>query len=167
MATVFRKENIEFEQDSITIEHFRLFTATPRLSEVVDSKNLKFDIRLLHPGEFSFPYHFHRHAEELIMITSGCMTLRTEKGLEIMKAGDLVFFEMGKTGVHQFHNHSTEDCTYLDIRTFLGVDICEYPDTGKVNIIPPYEVFYKDSTVDYYEREENIQNKWDELKPKI
>jgi uncharacterized cupin superfamily protein len=164
MATVFRKEDIKFQQDKITIESFRLFTAQPRLSETVDSKNLKFDLRLLHPGEFSFPYHFHRHAEELIMITSGSMTLRTEKGLEIMKTGDLVFFEMGKEGAHQFHNHTDQDCTYLDICTFLGVDVCEYPDTGKVNIIPPYEVFYKNSTIDYYEGEENILNLWNELK---
>jgi len=164
MATIIRKKDLEFKEDAITIEHFRLFTAEPRLSEITDSKNLKFDIRLLHPGEFSFPYHFHRHAEELMMVISGSMTLRTETGFEIMTAGDLVFFEMGKTGAHQFHNHTSEDCTYLDIRTFLGVDVCEYPDTGKVNIIPPLEIFYKNTTVDYYEGEENIRDKWDEMK---
>ena len=164
MATIFRNKDIKFKEDAITIEHFRLFTATPRLSETVDSKNLKFDIRLLHPGEFSFPYHFHRHAEELIMILTGSMTLRTETGFEIMNAGDLVFFEMGKAGAHQFQNHTSEDCTYLDIRTFLNVDVCEYPDTGKVNIIPPYDIFYKNTAVDYYEGEENILSKWNELK---
>lgn len=167
MATLFRKQNIEYKEDPKTIEHFRLFTATPRLSQLVDSNNLMFDMRQLNPDEYSFPYHFHRHAEELIMITSGCMTLRTEEGFEVMTIGDIVFFEMGKSGAHQFHNHTSEPCTYLDIRTFLGVDVCEYPDTGKVNIIPPYELFYKTSTVDYYDGEEKVTEVWKELNKKL
>ena len=93
MATIFKSDNIEFKEDQKVIDHYRLHTATPRLFKEVDSKNLIFDMRLLNPGQFSFPYHFHRHAEELIMIISGTMTLRTPKGLDIMSKGDIVFFE--------------------------------------------------------------------------
>jgi uncharacterized cupin superfamily protein len=164
MATIFRSENIEFKEDQKVIDNFRLHTATPRLFKEADSKNLIFDIRLLNPGQFSFPYHFHRHAEELIMIISGTMTLRTQKGLDIMSKGDIVFFEMGESSAHQFYNHSEEPCTYLDIRTLFGVDICEYPDSGKINIIPSIEIFDKDSKVEYFKGEENILEKWDELK---
>ena len=52
------------------------------------------------------------------MIISGCATLRTPNGLEIVKSGDLIFFEKGKTGAHQLYNHTTETCIYLDIRTY-------------------------------------------------
>jgi uncharacterized cupin superfamily protein len=46
------------------------------------------------------------------------MTLRTPDGLEALTTGDVVFFEMGESGAHQFYNHSLEPCTYLDIRTY-------------------------------------------------
>jgi uncharacterized cupin superfamily protein len=92
------------------------------------------------------------------------MTLRTPNGLEIVTTGDIVFFEMGETGAHQFYNHTTEPCTYLDIRTFVGMDVCDYPDTGKILIAPSLEVFSKEAKSGYFEGEENILGKWDELK---
>lgn len=92
------------------------------------------------------------------------MTLRSPRGLEIMEAGDIVFFEMGESGAHQFYNHGTEPCTYLDIRTFYGIDVCEYPDSGKINILPAMDIFEKSSKVGYFKGEEHIPEKWEELK---
>jgi uncharacterized cupin superfamily protein len=159
MATIFKNDKIEFKEDPNKIDNYRLLTASPRLASVVNSKNLIFDLRLLNPGQFSFPYHFHRNAEELIMVISGSMTMRSPDGFQIMTKGDIVFFEMGETGAHQFFNHSTEPCTYLDIRTLIGIDVCEYPDSGKINVIPYYEVFEKRSKVEYFKGEENIFGK--------
>jgi hypothetical protein len=50
----------------------------------------------------------------------------------------------------------------LDLRTTCSIDICEYPDSGKVNILPYNEVFEGSSKVDYYKGEENPANKWPE-----
>ena len=58
--------------------------------------------------------------------------------------------------VHQFYNHGTEPCIYLDVRTDLGIDIIEYPDSGKTNILPEREIYDKDSKVPYYKGEGNI-----------
>ena len=164
MATIFKSDKIEFKADLNKIDNFRLFTASPRLSTSVNSKNLIFDLRLLNPGQFSFPYHFHRNAEELMMVISGSMTLRSPGGLEIVTKGDIIFIEMGETGAHQFYNHSLEPCSYLDVRTLYGIDVVEYPDSGKINIIPPIEVFEKKSRVDYFKGEEDVVKKWEELK---
>jgi uncharacterized cupin superfamily protein len=71
---------------------------------------------------------------------------------------------MGETGAHQFFNHNDEPCTYLDIRTLIGIDVVEYPDSGKINVMPGFEVFEKSSRVDYFKGEENILEKWNELK---
>ena len=98
------------------------------------------------------------------MVISGSMTLRTPKELEIVTSGDIVFFEMGETGAHQFYNHGTEPCTYLDVRTFVGTDIAEYPDSGKILVVPSYEIFKKESDQNYFAGDENIFKKWDELK---
>jgi uncharacterized cupin superfamily protein len=164
MATIFKNEKIEFKEDPNKIDNFRLFTASPRLASVVNSKNLIFDLRLLNPEQFSFPYHFHRNAEELMMVISGSMTMRSPDGFEIVNKGDIVFIEMGETGAHQFYNHTTEPCTYLDIRTLFGIDVVEYPDSEKINIIPPYEIFEKKSRVNYFKGEEDVAKKWKELK---
>jgi len=166
MATIFKNETLDFKEDPGKIDNFRLFSATPRLSAAVKSKNLVFDMRQLNPGQFSFPYHFHRNAEELMMITEGSMTLRTPDGLEIVGKGDIVFIEMGESGAHQFYNHGTELCKYLDIRTIYGIDVVEYPDSEKVNILPEIEVFEKSSRVKYFKGEENIAGIWKGLNKK-
>lgn len=164
MTKIFKRNAIEFKEDPKKIDNYRLFTANPRLSTVTNSKNLVFDLRMLNPGQFSFPYHFHRNAEELMMVISGSMTLRSETGFEILSEGDIVFCEKGESGVHQFYNHSSEPCTYLDVRTFLGIDVTEYPDSGKINILPEYEIFEKESIVGYFKGEEKVAEKWNELK---
>jgi len=164
MATILKSENREFKEDPRKIDQFRLFSDVSRVKNGVKPQNLNFDLRLLNPGQFSAPYHFHRNAEELFMVLSGSMTLRTPNGLEIVNQGDLVFFEMGETGAHQFFNHDTEPCTYLDIRTFVGMDVCEYPDSGKILLAPSLEVFEKESKVAYFKGEENILETWNKLK---
>jgi uncharacterized cupin superfamily protein len=97
------------------------------------------------------------------MVISGSMTLRSPNGLEIVKTGDMVFFEMGETGAHQFFNHGSEPCTYLDVRSFIGYDVCEYPDTGKILLAPSMEIYAKESKVGYFKGEENILEKWNEI----
>ena len=166
MATVFKHKDIRFEKDAGRIEHYRMLTSSPRFASVVNPENLFFDLRLLEPGQFSYPYHFHMHAEELMMVISGSMTLRSEEGLEVLNQGDLVFFEMGKSGAHQFHNHTEEPCKYLDIRTFTGADVCEYPDSGKINIIPAMEIFEAGTKVEYFKGEEDVVEKWSILRKK-
>jgi uncharacterized cupin superfamily protein len=166
MATIFKNDKNEFREDSGKIDNFRLFSAYPRLYTVANPKNLIFDLRQLNPGQFSFPYHFHRNAEELMMITAGSMTLRTPDGLEIVGKGDIIFIEMGEAGAHQFYNHTAEPCTYLDIRTLFGMDIVEYPDSGKVNILPAYEIYEKSTRVDYFKGEEDVKEIWEDLQNK-
>lgn len=163
MATILKSEEREFKEDSNKIDNFRLFSDISRIKKRVNPENLNFDLRQLNPDQYCAAYHFHRYAEELFMILSGSATLRTPKGLEVVTNGDLIFFEKGETGAHQLYNHTTEPCIYLDIRTFIGHDICEYPDSNKIFLVPSYEIFNKDTQVNYFDGEENIQEKWKEL----
>jgi uncharacterized cupin superfamily protein len=71
---------------------------------------------------------------------------------------------MGEKGAHQFFNHTEVPCTYLDIRTLLTIDVVEYPDSGKINILPQAEVFEKKSRTTYFKGEDTISEKWKELK---
>ncbi|MBN2598167.1 MAG: cupin domain-containing protein [Marinifilaceae bacterium] len=163
MATVLKSEQREFQENPNKIDNYRIFTDASRNRLGIKPENLNFDLRQLNPDQYSTPYHFHRYAEELFMIISGSATLRTPKGLEIVTSGDLIFFERGETGAHQLYNHTNEACIFLDIRTYLGYDIAEYPDSDKILIAPSFEIFNKGSQASYFDGEINIKEKWEQI----
>lgn len=159
MAKVFKQKDLILKERKSPVEEF-IWHSTTNLSEVANSKNLCFDVRVLDPGKYSYPYHFHRNAEELFVILSGNATLRTPDGFQELSESDIVFFESGSSGAHQIYNHTEFPCKYLDIRTFSGMDVCEYPDSGKVNILPEHELYQIADRVDYYKGEDKISEKW-------
>jgi uncharacterized cupin superfamily protein len=166
MATILKSSQREFKEDPNKIDPFRIFSDTSIAKSGIKPENLNFDLRQLNPGQYCAAYHFHRYAEELFVLISGAATLRTPKGLEIVESGDLIFFEKGETGAHQMFNHTATPCVYLDVRTFIGFDVCEYPDSKKVFLVPSYEIFDKDAQLNYFDGEENVQEKWKEIKDK-
>ena len=161
MPTVFHMQELDFEANKSRLPEFA-WHSSPRLAKLAGAEQIEFDIRSLDPDRFSFPYHFHRAAEELFLILSGEATLRSPEGFQGLAAGDLVFFEQGDTGAHQLYNHSDAPCVYLDIRTTVGIDVCEYPDSGKLAILPQLEVFESGSRVSYYQGEEKVAARWPE-----
>jgi uncharacterized cupin superfamily protein len=163
MATILRSDQREFQESPNKIDNYRIFTDISRLKKGIRPENLNFDLRQLNPDQYSSPYHFHRYAEELFMILSGSATLRTPMGLEIVNSEDLVFFEKGEKGAHQLYNHTNENCVYLDIRTYIGYDVAEFPDSNKILLAPSYEIFNKDSVVNYFDGEKNIKDKWKQI----
>jgi len=159
MPKVFRKQDLKYEKKKCRIPDFE-WHMSPRLGKLANSKHLEFYIASLDPGKYSFPYHFHHAAEELFMIISGEATLRMPEGFEKVAEGDIIFFEEGPASAHQLYNHSNSPCVYLDLRTTFGIDVCEYPDSGKINILPFMQVFEKSSKVDYYKGENNPKENW-------
>jgi uncharacterized cupin superfamily protein len=159
MAKIFNAKSVSFEKREARIREFS-WNTSPRLAELSNAKQFQFDIRSLDPGRFSFPYHFHRAAEEIFVILSGEATLRSPEGFKKVSEGDVVFFEEGAKGAHQLYNHNDSPCIYLDVRTTIGIDVCEYPDSGKLNILPHMQVFESSSSVDYYKGEEDVAEKW-------
>ncbi len=159
MAHIYKSEDVIFEPKTSPIPEFSWHTS-PKLSEIAQSKHLHFDMRQLDPDKYSYPYHFHRNSEEIFIILSGKAMLRTPKGYEELVKGDMVFFELGPSGAHQLYNHTLEHCTYIDIRTEAGIDICEYPDSGKVNILPALEIYETKDKVNYFKGESNVKDKW-------
>jgi uncharacterized cupin superfamily protein len=166
MATILKSNQREFQESPNKIDNYRIFTDVSRMKKGLNPENLNFDLRQLNPDQYSAPYHFHRYAEELFMIISGSATLRTPKGLEIVNDGDLIFFEKGETGAHQLYNHTTMTCVYLDIRTYFGYDVAEYPDSDKILLAPSFEIFNKDSQASYFDGEKNIKDKWKQIENK-
>ncbi len=161
MPLIHKLSEIELEKNPSPIPDFA-WTASQPLEDLSNSKYLHFDVKSLLPGKFSYPYHFHRNAEELFIILNGEATLRSPEGYETISKGDIVFFEEGPSGTHQLYNHSDAPFLYIDLRTKANVDVCEYPDSEKICILPALDVFEKDSRVPYYTGEESVRNKWPE-----
>jgi uncharacterized cupin superfamily protein len=94
------------------------------------------------------------------MLEDEILKLRSPEGFQKISEGDIVYFEEGASAAHQLYNHGDVPCIYLDVRTTIGIDVCEYPDSGKVNILP-YEnnIFESSSAVNYYKGEEGALEK--------
>lgn len=159
MPKVFHWQDLRFEKRKSRIPEFE-WHMSPRLATLVNSKYLEFYIVSLDSGKSSFPYHFHWASEELFMILSGEATLRSPEGFQKVVQGDIVFFDEGPSSAHQLYNHGDSPCVYPDLRTTFSIDVCEYPDSGKVNILPFLEVFERSSKVDYYKGEKNMARRW-------
>ena len=159
MAKIFKPSDLSYEEKAGGPKQFTWHTSQ-KLTELSSAKNLKFDVRMLDPGKFSYPYHYHRNAEEMFVILSGKAMLRTPEGFFELEPEDIVYFEAGPQGAHQLYNHMSEICRYLDLRTFFGLDVCEYPDTNKINILPEQEVYQKKDRVDYFQGEERPEDRW-------
>jgi glyoxylate utilization-related uncharacterized protein len=92
MPLIHRLSEIELKENNSPIPHFSWKSSLP-LEEISKSKYLHFDIKSLFPGKFSYPYHFHRNAEELFIILEGEATLRSPEGYQTISKGDIIFFE--------------------------------------------------------------------------
>jgi uncharacterized cupin superfamily protein len=166
MTKIFKAAERRFEENPSRKDGFSLMTDAAIMAgmaavrgtetgatDVLGRGSLNFDVRRLPPGELSSLYHFHRHAEELFMIIEGAATLRTPDGLQILQTGDIAFFGTGADGAHQLYNHAAVPCVYLDVRTFPGADIAEYPDSGRLLVVPTMERFDKAASTGYFDGE--------------
>ena len=64
-------------------------------------------------------------------------------------------YPAGPTGVHKFSNNSSADCVLLAGGEQLDDDVCEYPDSDKVNVLalPGERIFRRPDGVGYWEGE--------------
>lgn len=159
MPVVHTLSKLELRENKSPLSDFSWKASRP-LEAVSRSKYLHFDIKSLFPGKFSYPYHLHRNAEELFVILEGEATLRSKEGYQTISKGDIIFFEEGPEGAHQLYNHSDDPLIYLDLRTRANIDVCEYPDSGKINILPAFDIFEQETKVSYYKGEEKVRDKW-------
>lgn len=75
---------------------------------------------------------------------------------------NVIFMEMGNSGAHQLYNNKKDPFVYLDIRIKTDVDIVDYPDSNKVNILPYMDIFKLKDKVGYFEGETEVKRYWPE-----
>jgi len=96
-----------------------------------DAANLtQFGVNLLRlpPGTWSSQRHWHTEADEFIYVLSGQVTLLTDEGPEVLKAGDAAGFKAGDTNGHCLQNCSSGEALVLEVGTRIDSDAGHYPD---------------------------------------
>ncbi|HEY1615447.1 MAG TPA: cupin domain-containing protein [Rhizomicrobium sp.] len=93
-----------------------------------------FGVNLLHlpPGAWSSQRHWHSAEDEFVYVLSGEVTLVSDRGEEILRAGDCAAFPKGAPDGHHLINKSAAAVTVLEIGTRATNDDCDYPDIDMI-----------------------------------
>ncbi len=139
-------------------ENYRIRFAD--ISSKLGSWHLGFHLEIVEPRNFSCPYHFHHSEEEFFLVLEGCATLRQNDEFRHVGPGDLIFSPLGPKYAHQFYNHTDQPFRFLALSNLAQWDVCEYPDSGKLNVRAQARVFEVGSAVDYWEGEADPGSRW-------
>lgn len=155
---VFNVNEVEVKSRNRRVSHYD-FKSSVVDSSTFGAEDLGFDVKVLDPGQLSYPYHYHTSVEEIYIILEGEVTLRKKNEAKILKKGDLVYLEKSKSGAHQLYNHSSKPVRYLGVSSKNKDDNCYYPDSNKINVGNKH-IFKLDSNVDYFDGEEEVPKFW-------
>jgi uncharacterized cupin superfamily protein len=82
----------------------------------------------LQPGAASSQRHWHTHEDEFVMVVSGELTLVTDEGETLMRAGDCAAFPAGRPNGHHLVNRGWGNALFLAVGSRIAEDSAEYPD---------------------------------------
>ena len=89
----------------------------------------------LPPGVWSSQRHWHTGQDEFVYVVSGEVTLVTNDGEEILRAGECAGFKAGDANGHHLQNRSNADVFVLEIGTRNQGDSSPYSDIDM--LVPP------------------------------
>jgi uncharacterized cupin superfamily protein len=89
-----------------------------------------FGVNLLRlaPGTWSSQRHWHSAEDEFVYVLEGELTLVTDAGEEILRAGDCAGFKAGVRDGHHLQNRTDKDAVALEIGSRKAEDEGEYSD---------------------------------------
>jgi uncharacterized cupin superfamily protein len=127
----------------------------------IGARKLGYNLTELPPGKVQCPFHSHRAEEEMFLILEGHGELRFGDQRYPLKPHDVIACPTGGAEVaHQIINTGTAMLRYLSLSTLADVEVCEYPDSGKVSAVTGQrgeaglgKMFRAETSVDYYDRE--------------
>ena len=131
------------------------------VGEKIGAKKLGYNLTVLPPGKAQCPFHSHRNEEELFLILEGEGELRYGAERHKLKRHDVIACPVGgPETAHQIINTGAADLRYLSLSTLKDIEVCEYPDSGKIGLFVEKngkrvlrKLFRAETDVDYYDRE--------------
>jgi uncharacterized cupin superfamily protein len=155
MKPVINLDEVEFDDLE---ENGRYTSRRARFSDGIGARRLGYNQTVLPPGKVQCPFHNHRSEEEMFLILEGEGELRFGPERYPLRPLDVIACPTGGPEVaHQIINTGTVPMRYLALSNRTELDICEYPDSGKISASADdprlHGMFRAESSVDYYDRE--------------
>ena len=126
-------------------------------SKSIGARQLGYNLTVLPPGKAQCPFHVHHGEEEMFLIVDGEGELRFGDQRYAIRRHDVIACPTGGPEVaHQIINTGTRELRYLALSTVADVEVCEYPDSGKVSMWTGRglrKIFRAEDTAGYYDRE--------------
>jgi uncharacterized cupin superfamily protein len=104
-----------------------------RLAELAGAEHLGLTVYELPPGT-GMHYHYHLQREELMVVLSGVVALRTPSGWEDVPEGEVRAFPRGERGAHGFENRGDGLVRLLMFSEQNAPNVSVYPDANQVGI---------------------------------
>lgn len=110
-----------------------------RLGDAAGLTQFGVNLLRLQPGTWSSQRHWHSHEDEFIYVLTGEVTLLTDAGSEVLRAGDAAGFKAGDADGHCLQNHSGAEALVLEVgsrapaldtTTYPGLDLRAPPGRG-------------------------------------
>lgn len=130
-------QNIPERKTSLYPDEFKPLVAgriKKRLGDAAGLKNFGVNLVKLEPGSRSALRHWHNTQDEFVYILSGEVTLVTNAGEQILKAGMAAGFPAGSADGHHLINRSNEIVEYLEVGDRTPNDNVTYPDDDLIAI---------------------------------
>jgi uncharacterized cupin superfamily protein len=130
-------------------------------SASLGARQLGYNLTELPPGKAQCPFHSHRAEEEMFLILDGEGELRFGDRRYRIRRHDVIACPTGGAELaHQIINTGSTVLRYLAVSNSADVEICEYPDSGKIGVFastpdaPRLRGLHRAaSAVDYYDGE--------------
>lgn len=86
------------------------------------------NLLMLAPGEGSAQRHWHTTEDELVYVLDGEVTLISDAGERVLRAGEFAGFPAGHADGHRIVNRSPSPARLLELGSRRQDDECHYPD---------------------------------------
>jgi uncharacterized cupin superfamily protein len=103
-----------------------------RLARFAGLTQFGVNVTVIEAGAWSSQRHWHSHEDEFVWVLNGELTLVTDAGEELLRAGDCAAFRRGDPDGHHLVNRSGEPVRVLEIGTADPQDRCTYPDIDMI-----------------------------------
>jgi uncharacterized cupin superfamily protein len=99
-----------------------------RLGDAGGLSDFGVNLLRLKPGIWSSQRHWHSHEDEFVFVVTGEVVLVTDKGEEVLRAGDCAAFPKNAPDGHHLVNRSDKDVLVLEVGSNSIDDVCTYSD---------------------------------------
>jgi uncharacterized cupin superfamily protein len=119
-----------------------------KLGDVAGLTQFGVNLLTLPPSAWSSQRHWHTHEDEFVYVLSGEVTLETDAGAEVLKAGDCAGFKAGDGDGHCLKNLGDREAVVLEVGSRIEGDVAYYSEIDMMTVPggKPFPYAHRDGT---------------------